>query len=85
MPDPPPSSLSFDQRATHPPPATRLIPALSSGPLHLRAVLGVYDSAIADLKAAGVQTLVAAGEDALHMPAILNPSKLAHQPPRHDH
>ena len=84
MPDPPPSSLSFDQCAmlpTHPPPATHLIPALSSSPLHSRAVLGVYDSAITDLKAASVQTLIAAGEDALHMPAILDPSKLAHQPP----
>ena len=78
MPDPPPSSLSFDQRATHPPPATRSIPALSSGPLHSHAVLSVYNSAIADLKAAGMQTLVTAGKDALHMPAILNPSKLAH-------
>jgi hypothetical protein len=85
MPGPPPSSLSFDQHATHPLPATRSIPALSSSPLHSHAVLGVYDSAIADLKAASMQTLVAAGEDALHMPAILDPSKLAHQPPRHDH
>ena len=81
MPDPPPSSLSFNQCATHPLPVTCSIPALSSGPLHSRAVLGIYDSAIADLKAAGMQTLVPTGEDTLHMPAILNPSKLAHQPP----
>ena len=80
MPDPPPS-LSFDQRAMHPPPATCSIPALSSGLLHSRAVLGVYDSAITDLKAASMQTLIAASEDALHIPAILNLSKLAHQPP----
>ena len=85
MPDPPPSSLSFNQCATHPLPVTCSIPALSSGPLHSRAVLGIYDSAIADLKAAGMQTLIATGKDALHMPAILDPSKLAHQPLRHDH
>src|SRR6266851_7066582 len=61
------------------------------GLLHSCAVLGIYDSTIADLKARGAQTLVAAGEGGgLYLSCVQRPGRLClagaegHQPATHE-